>query len=136
MDIKKKLLLSDPNNIKFLTVYESISGGGVEIPPILILSGALILEKWVQENDLNGEILLSISPTSYFNDEFAFKLLQYFERHNYKTQIGVWKLLILDGYRSNLIYEFYKYAQKHKIKLFVLPSHFTYLTQPLDIGCF
>ena len=45
MDAEKKLLLSDPDNREFLTECESISVGGVEIPPMLILSGALILEK-------------------------------------------------------------------------------------------
>lgn len=73
MDKEKKLLLSDPDNREFLTACENISGGKVEIPPILILNGALILEKWVQENNLDGEILLSTSPTGYSNDELAFK---------------------------------------------------------------
>ncbi len=45
MNAEKKLLLSDIDNREFLTACESISGGGVEIPPMLILSGALILEK-------------------------------------------------------------------------------------------
>ena len=45
MDAEKKLLLSDPDNREFLTGCESISGGGVKIPPMLILSDALILEK-------------------------------------------------------------------------------------------
>ena len=45
MDAEKKLLLSDPDNREFLTECENISGGGVEIPPMLILSSALILEK-------------------------------------------------------------------------------------------
>ena len=73
MDVEKKLLLLDPNNREFLTVYKSISGGGIEIPPMLILSGALILKKCVQENDLDGEILLLTSPTGYSNDKLAFK---------------------------------------------------------------
>ncbi len=75
MDAEKKLLQSDPDNREFLTTCESISGGGVEIPPMLILSGAPILEKWIQENDFDGDILLSTSRTSYFNDELDFKLL-------------------------------------------------------------
>ncbi len=136
MDAEKKLLLSDSDNREFLTKYESISGRRVEIPPMLILNGALILEKWVQENDLDGEILLSTSPTGYSNDELAFKWLQHIERNSRKTQIRVWRLLILDGYGSHLTYEFYKYAQKHKIELFALPPHSTHLTQPLDVGCF
>lgn len=45
INVEKKLLLSDPDNREFLTAYESISNGGVKIPPILILSSAFILEK-------------------------------------------------------------------------------------------
>ena len=50
--------------------------------------------------------------------------------------MGVWRLLILDGYGSHLTYEFYEYAQQHHIELFRLPPHSTHLTQPLDVGCF
>ncbi len=45
MDAEKKLLLSDSDNREFLTAFESISGREVEILPMLILSGAFILEK-------------------------------------------------------------------------------------------
>lgn len=92
---------------------------------MLILSGALILEKWIQENNVDGDILLATSPTGYSNDELALKWLQQFERHSRKTQLGVWRLLILDGYGSLLTYEFYEYAQKHEIELFALPPHST-----------
>ncbi len=119
-----------------MTECESISVGGVVIPSMLILSGALILEKLVQENDLDGEILLSTSPTGYFNDALAFKWLQHFERNSRKTQIRVWRLLILDGYGSHLTFQFYEYAQKHRIELFALSPHSTHLMQLLDIGCF
>lgn len=78
MDAEKKLLLSDQHNREFLTASESSSGGGVEIPPMLILSGAATLEKWAQEKDLDGEILLSTSLTGFSNDELALKWLQNF----------------------------------------------------------
>ena len=99
---KKKLPLSNPDNRKFLTVCKNISNRGVEILLILILSSALTLEKWVQENNFNGNILLATSPTGYSNDKLAFKLLHHFERPSDKTQIGVWQLLILNGYRLHL----------------------------------
>ena len=136
MDAGKNSILPDPDNREFLAACESIGGGGVEIPPMLILSGALTLEKWAQESDLDGEIPLSTSPTGYSNDELALKWLQHFEQHSRKTQIGVWRLLILDGYGSHLTYEFYGYAQKHRIELFALPTHSTHLTQPLDVSWF
>ncbi len=50
--------------------------------------------------------------------------------------MGVWRLLVIDGFGSHLSYEFYHYAQAHKIELFQLPPHSTHLTQPLDVGCF
>lgn len=43
--MEKQLLLLDPDNREFITAYKSISNGEVEIPPMLILSVALTLEK-------------------------------------------------------------------------------------------
>ena len=73
IDSKKPLLLSDPVKREFLTECKSISGRGVEIPPMLILSGALTLEKWVQSNNLDREIVLITSLSSYSNDKLNFK---------------------------------------------------------------
>ena len=42
----------------------------------------------------------------------------------------------MDMGRILLTYEFYEYAQKHRIELFRLPPHSTHLTQLLDVGCF
>lgn len=47
IDVKKKLLLSNSDNREILTVCKNMSSRGIEIPPILILSNVLILEKWV-----------------------------------------------------------------------------------------
>ena len=136
LDPDKPLLLTDPDNRKYLTSVETISGGGLSIPPMLILSAIVILEKWVQENDLDGNIPLATSLTGYSNDVLAMRWLVHFEHHSRRTQVGTWRLLIMDGYGSHLTYEFYDYAQKHCIELFRLPPHSTHLTQPLDVGCF
>ena len=130
------MLLTDLDNQEYFTSVESISGEGKTIPPIIILCGIFILEKWAKENDLDRDILLATSPTGYSNDELALQWLKHFEIHNRKSQVGVWRLLILDEYGSHLNYEFYKYVQKYHIELFRLPPHSTHLTQPLDIGSF
>ena len=96
------------------------------IPPLLglyVACGILILEKWAEENDLDEDILLATSPTGYSHDELALQWLKHFEIHSRKSQVGVWRLLILDGYGSHLTYKFYEYAQKHYIELFRLPPH-------------
>ena len=45
IDAEAKLLLSDPNNGEFLTSYERMSNGEIEILSILILGSVVILEK-------------------------------------------------------------------------------------------
>ena len=122
LDPDKPLLLTAPDNQKYITSVESISGGGKAIPPMLILCGILILEKWAEENDLDEDILLATSPIGYSNDELALRWLEHFEIHSQKSQVGVWRPLILDEYGSHLTYEFYEYAQNHHIELFQLPA--------------
>ena len=125
LDPDKPMLLTDPDNREYITSVESISGRGETIPPMIILYGILILKKWAEENDLDEDILLATSPTGYSNDELALQWLKHFEIHSQKSQVGVWRLLILDGYVSHLTYEFYEYAQKHHIELFRLPPLLT-----------
>ena len=68
LDPDKPLLLTDQDNREYLTSVETISGGGLSIPSMLILSGIVILEKWAKENDLDGNIPLATSPKGYSND--------------------------------------------------------------------
>ena len=65
------MLLTDPDNLEYITSLETISGGGKTIPPMLILCGILILEKWAEEKDLDGDILRATSPTRHSKDELA-----------------------------------------------------------------
>ena len=97
LDPDKPLLLTDPDNREYITSVESISGGGKTIPPMWILCGILILEKWAEENDLDEDNLLATSPTGYSNDELALQWLEHFEIHSRKSQVRIWRLLILDG---------------------------------------
>ncbi len=45
LDPDKPLLLTDPDNREYLTSFETISGGGLSIPLMLILCSIVILEK-------------------------------------------------------------------------------------------
>ena len=132
----KPLLMKDPDNRDYITSVESSSGGGRDIPPMIILPGVQIKEKWALENDLDDDILFAVSSTGYSNDDLAIDWLKHFDKHSAKGQIGAWRLLILDGYGSHMTYEFFEYAQSKHIELFRLPAHSTHLTQPLDVGWF
>jgi hypothetical protein len=45
-------------------------------------------------------------------------------------------MLVLDGHKSYELAEFQEYCKANNIITLCLPSHSSYLTQPLDIGCF
>ena len=133
---RKSLLLTDSDNREYITSCECISVGGRDIPPMIIIAGAWVLEKWAQHNDLDDDILLTTSPTAYSNDDLALDWLKHFDKHSRKGQVGAWRMLIMDGYGSHMTFEFFTYAKRNKIELFRLPPHSTHLTQPLDVECF
>lgn len=56
---------------------------------MLILYKILILEKWVEENNLNEDILLAISCTKYFNNKLTLQWLKHFKIYSQKSQIRV-----------------------------------------------
>ena len=45
-------------------------------------------------------------------------------------------MLVLNGYESHVSAEFQKFCKDHAIITLCLPAHSSYLTQPLNIGCF
>jgi hypothetical protein len=54
----KAVYLADPDNRESLTAVETIGADGSTIPPMLILKGDVLLEKYF-ENDLENETLLA-----------------------------------------------------------------------------
>ena len=132
----EEIHLHDPDNRTYITSAECVSAMGVVIPSMLIFPGILILQRWCQENDLHGGTLLSTSDSGYSNDVLALQWLVHYDHFSKKTQVGAWRMLILDGYGSHLTLEFLDYATEHNIVLFRLPPHSTHKTQPLDVGCF
>ena len=135
-DASKALVMPDPDNREYITSAESINGVGRAIPVFLILQGKHTLHKWALHNDPSDETSLATSDSGYSNDGLAMDWLRHFDKHSAKWQVGLYRLLIMDGYGSHLTYEFWSYAKEHKIILFRLPPHSTHLTQPLDVGCF
>jgi DDE superfamily endonuclease len=49
---------------------------------------------------------------------------------------GLYRILVLDRYKSYESIEFQDYYKSYNIITLGLPSHSFYLTQPLDVGCF
>jgi len=103
---------------------------------MLIVLEINILNKWVQKNDLNDDLLLATTEFEYSNDEKIFDWLKHFDFHSRKTQIEAHKLLIMNNYEFHLIYEFLQYVNFHNIVIFTLSSHSTHVTQSLNVKIF
>ena len=50
--------------------------------------------------------------------------------------LGVKRLLLCDGYRSYMTYEFINFYEKNNILLYFLPPYISYILQPLDVSVF
>jgi hypothetical protein len=51
-------------------------------------------------------------------------------------KVGWYRLLVLDGHESHLSQEFKDYCPEHKILTLCMPSHSSYILQPLNEVCF
>ncbi len=77
---------------------------------------------------------LVVIYNGWSNDEIALEYFKYF--YKYVRPIGVFRLLILDGYGNHAIFRFKELAYEYKIILLYLPAHTTHRLQLLDIGIF
>lgn len=76
---------------------------------INLVQNIYILVKWVEEIKFNDNILQATSLIKYFNNELALQQQEYFKIHNWKSQIKVWKLQVMNRYGLYLNYKLYKY---------------------------
>jgi hypothetical protein len=125
----------DPDNRESLTSVECISGSGFALPPMIIISGIIFLEKYFM-NELSDDVLLATSKTGYMNDQLSLDWIHHFDAYTKQRQKGEWRMLIIGGHGSYLTIEFVSYCYENKITPFLLPAHSTHLLQPLDIGVF
>ncbi len=135
--IKKKPLRAIDSGVRNLVSdVKTINAEREKISLMLIVFGINILNKWVQKNDLNDDLLLATTEFKYLNDEKIFDWLKHFDFHSRKTQIEAHRLLIMNNYESHLIYEFLQYADFHNIVIFILSLHSTHVTQSLNVRIF
>ena len=128
--------MTNLDNQEYITSTMSINRVGHAILVFLILQSKHILYKWALYNNFSDDISLSTNDFGYSNNNLAIDQLKHFEKQSTKWQIRLYCLLIINSYGLYLTYQFQFFAKEYNIILFYLLSHFTYLTQPLDIGYF
>lgn len=84
-----------------------------------------------------GDYCFSFSPNGWTDDAVALKwVTELFDPCTAASVGSLPRLLILDGHGSHITWEFARFCKQRNIILFCLPSHFTHLLHPLDVGIF
>ena len=133
---KRPSYLAVPTNRESATSIEAISAGGDYIPPFLILSGAIHMERWYRINELQEATVIALSASGYSNDQLSVDWIQHFNSHTQHRTTGSKRLLLLDGHGSHHTKQFIQYCVDNSIIPFGLPPHSTHLLQPLDVVVF
>lgn len=87
-EAKKALRMVDPDIQHYITCVECINAAGEVIPPLIIMVGKCILEKWCLANDLPGGSIFGASESGYSDDKLALCWIKHFEVYSRRSQKG------------------------------------------------
>jgi hypothetical protein len=128
--------LVQPGDREWVTVIQSICAAGYAIPPFVIYKGRVHISAWYEEASIPRNWKLSVSENGWTNNALGLEWLKHFNAHTKTRQVGVYRLLILDGHESHLNQDFKDYCLEHKILTLCMPPHSSHILQPLDVVCF
>jgi hypothetical protein len=109
---------------------------GYAIPSFIIYKGHVHISAWSGEADIPRDWKLSVSGNGWNNNALGLEWLKHFDAHTKMRQIGVYRLLILDGHKSHLNQDFKDYCLEHRIVTLCMTSRLSHILQPLDMVCF
>jgi DDE superfamily endonuclease len=130
---KKDARISTDKNREWAILIEIIRAIGDVIKPFFINKGMYVLFDFIEIMVKLG-ITLVVTYNGWSNNNMAIEYLNHFHKH--ARPIGVYRLLLLDGYGSHVTFRFKALANDYKIILLYLPAHTTHRLQPLDVGIF
>jgi hypothetical protein len=128
--------LIQPGDREWVTLIQSICAAGYATPPFIIYKGRVHISAWYEEADIPRNWKLSVSENGWTNNALGLEWLKHFDAHTKTRQVGVYRLLILDGHESHLNQDFKDYCFEQKILTLCMPPHSSHILQPLDVVCF
>src|SRR5450432_479548 len=125
-----------PSNREWVTAIDCISAASWSLPPVIIFEGKVHISTWYSDQ-LPLDWIIAVSDKGWTDDKLGLIWLQdVFEKHIAHRTRGNYRLLILNGHGSYGTLEFDLFAKEHSIITIYMPSHSSYLLQPLDVSCF
>jgi len=118
---------------EWATNIDTISGVGTACKSFFVIKGIYVLRD-LMEYIIESGCTCAVTPNGWFNHDIAMAYIKYFNK--YTEPIGEYRLLILDGHGSHVIFRFRKFAYNNKIILLYFPAYTTHKLQLLDIDIF
>jgi hypothetical protein len=128
--------VAQPGNRDWTSVIECISGNCYSLPAFVVFEGQQIGASWTTGRNLDNQMVINVSENGWTTRDIALKWLDHFNKHTQTRLQGQYRLLILNGHRSHVSFDFIKKCESYQIIPLCLPPHSTHLLQPLDIGIF
>ncbi len=101
VDSNRRIYFKNSNNRESLTSIECISEESKNISSMLIMTEVQLLTSYFN-NDLDNDVLITISDTDYSNDWIFLRWLKHFNRFSQKHQKRAWRMLVMNDYESYL----------------------------------
>ena len=118
---------------EYITVQTCVSGIGELLPPYVVYAGKNLMANSTNNGPFGTRYC--VTENGWMN---TITFIDWLRNHfiPYLPDDRPPVLLVLDGHSLHVAYEVRLLAKEHSIHLLKLPSHLTYLLQPLDIGVF
>ena len=132
-------LMTADDSREWVSLTECVNVMGEVLKMWIIFKGKYQQKCWMEALE-DGHITASENGwtnNGLANNEIGISWLERcFEPETRGRQQGDYRLLIVDGHQYHLTSKAIDFATKHNIIILCLPSHFTDLLQPLDVGVF
>lgn len=130
-------IIGDHGDREQCTVIESGSAAGKAIPPLVIIKGGVVSERWFAEvpPELNN-VLVGTSDSGGSNDSLFWRWLRHWEHFTSINRRGEYRLLLMDGCDSHFTYSALEFCKQHKVIVMLLPPHTSHFLQPLEVSVF
>jgi hypothetical protein len=102
----------------------------------VVVAGKNHLASWYQNSGFPPDWVISVTDNGWTTNEKGIEWIRHFDKHTKSRTTGVYRLLVLDGYKSHHSAEFEVYCKEHNIITLCMPAYSSYILQPLDVGCF
>ena len=131
-----RLVSIQPGNREQVIAIESVSSYSQSLLLIIIFEGKVHMSTQYTDTLLLDQTI-GVSENGQTDDSLGLTwLTEVFEKHIKDHTKGVYRLLILDSYRSHSTTEFDLFCVEHSIITLCISPHSLYLLQLLDVSCF